>query len=69
MLANLDILQGRGLQSLEIELLTSRLQVSENNPIVGLGHRVNLLRDLGKSLLAQPQVFGAEGRPGNIVGA
>lgn len=41
-------------------------------PRVGCMHGINsraaLLRSLGNSLLANPDVFGSEGRPGHLVG-
>lgn len=37
--------------------------------MLGVESRANLLRSLGKSLLSHPEVFGQEGRPGNVVGA
>jgi hypothetical protein len=36
--------------------------------MLGVDSRAALLRSLGQSLLAHPDVFGAEGRPGNLVG-
>lgn len=48
--------------------LAQGFQISESNPILGLESRADLLRSLGKSLLAQSNVFGKEGRPGNVVG-
>lgn len=49
-------------------VLAAGFQVSDSNPILGLESRANLLRGLGKSLLAQSEVFGPQGRPGNVVG-
>ena len=37
-----------------------------DNPLVGLEGRVALLRRLGDALAAQPEVFGADGRPGGL---
>lgn len=36
--------------------------------MTGIEGRLELLRSLGSSLLAQGQIFGKEGRPGNLVG-
>ena len=51
-------------------LVTARLaetfQVSEANPLVGLEGRAMLLRRLGEALAEQPEVFGADGRPGGL---
>jgi hypothetical protein len=57
-----------GLEELKTEDLASGFQVSEENPMLGIDPRAALLRSLGGSLLAHPDVFGAEGRPGNLVG-
>ena len=62
------IILGQGLEQLTTSALAEGFQVSDSNPILGLESRVNLLRGLGKSLLAQSEVFGPEGRPGNVVG-
>lgn len=43
-------------------------QVSPQNAMVGLESRAALLNSLGKSLAANPEVFGIDGRPGSIVG-
>ncbi|MBR1222544.1 URC4/urg3 family protein [Bradyrhizobium sp. U87765 SZCCT0131] len=44
-------------------------QVTEDNPLVGIEGRVELLRRLGAQLAAQPAVFGGAGgpRPGGLV--
>jgi hypothetical protein len=59
---------GKGLAQLTTDALADGLQVTDKNPMLGVESRANLLRSLGKSLLAHPDVFGAEGRPGNVVG-
>jgi hypothetical protein len=56
------------LKHLKTEDLAAAFQVSEDNKILGLESRASLLRSLGDSLLAHPDIFGAEGRPGNLVG-
>ncbi|KAE8831559.1 hypothetical protein HRS9139_05801 [Pyrenophora teres f. teres] len=58
---------GKGLQNLKTEELAKGFQISDTNPMLGVESRANLLRSLGKSLLSQPEVFGKEGRPGNVV--
>jgi hypothetical protein len=50
------------------EKLATGFQVSDNNPILGIDSRAALLRSLGGSLLQNPDVFGEQGRPGNLVG-
>ena len=42
--------------------------MSDKNLILGIDSRTALLRSLGQSLLEQPDVFGDQGRPGNLVG-
>ncbi|OWY66089.1 uracil phosphoribosyltransferase [cyanobacterium TDX16] len=58
----------QGLQSLSEATLAQGFQVSEDNPLVGLAGRVELLQKLGRSLLAYPQMFGDDNpRPGHLV--
>jgi len=59
---------GKGLEQLTTDALAEGFQILESNPILGLESRADLLRGLGKSLLAQTEVFGTDGRPGNVVG-
>ena len=59
---------GKGLAQLTTDALAKGLQVTESNPMLGVDSRANLLRGLGKSLLAHPDIFGETGRPGNAVG-
>lgn len=59
---------GKGLERLETSVLADGFQVSDSNPMLGVDSRAALLRSLGQSLLAHPDVFGAEGRPGRLVG-
>lgn len=58
---------GKGLEQLTSSALATGFQISEHNPMLGVDSRTNLLKSLGASLLAHTDVFGAEGRPGNIV--
>ncbi|EDU50239.1 DUF1688 domain-containing protein [Pyrenophora tritici-repentis] len=58
---------GKGLQDLKTEELARGFQISDTNPMLGVESRANLLRSLGTSLLSQPELFGKEGRPGNVV--
>lgn len=58
----------QGLQGLTEVGLASGFQVSLENPLVGLAGRLELLQQLGRSLLASPQLFGSENpRPGHLV--
>jgi hypothetical protein len=56
------------LKQLETSVLAEGFQVSDGNPMLGIESRAALLRSLGQSLLAHSDVFGAEGRPGRLVG-
>lgn len=58
---------GNGLKQLDTDKLAQGFQVSDSNPMLGVDSRAALLRSLGQSLLDHPNVFGAEGRPGNLV--
>ncbi|KAI1631031.1 DUF1688 domain-containing protein [Biscogniauxia mediterranea] len=58
---------GKGLEELTTNALSAGFQVSDNNPMLGVASRAALLRSLGQSLLAHTDVFGVEGRPGNVV--
>lgn len=41
-------------------------QVTAENPLVGVAGRAQLLQSLGKCLVAHPELFGHEGRLGNL---
>jgi len=58
-----------GLALLSAERLGPAFQVSEDNPLVGLQGRTQLLRRLGEVLIAQPETFGPAGRPGGLYDA
>jgi hypothetical protein len=55
-----------GLRGLIADRLAAAFQVGPANPLVGLEGRVLLLRRLGETLAAQPEVFGPQGRPGGL---
>ncbi|WP_374663554.1 URC4/urg3 family protein [Ramlibacter sp.] len=55
-----------GLRRLQPEALAAAFQAGPGNPLVGLDGRTRLLRRLGEALAEQPEVFGAEGRPGGL---
>jgi Protein of unknown function (DUF1688) len=57
------------LKGIDAAVLGSVFQLGESNPLVGLDGRATLLRRLGESLQAQPEVFGGEGRPGRLFDA
>lgn len=58
---------GEGLKKLTVEIMGAGLQVSETNPLAGLEGRANLLIRLSEALNNQ-QFFGADARPGNMLG-
>lgn len=54
------------LQAVDDALLAQVFQVRGDNPLVGLAGRAMLMRRLGETLAAQPEVFGSDGRPGGL---
>ncbi|KIK58056.1 hypothetical protein GYMLUDRAFT_45605 [Collybiopsis luxurians FD-317 M1] len=56
-----------GLSKITVDAVAQHMQVSESNPLVGLEGRASLLRNLSDALLASPELFGDEGRPGNML--
>lgn len=56
-----------GLRELTIEKMAAGLQVSEQNPMAGLEGRASLLIRLADAL-SNDTLFGADGRPGNMLG-
>ncbi|KAI5459344.1 hypothetical protein BGZ63DRAFT_491553 [Mariannaea sp. PMI_226] len=62
-----DQVDGQGLQSLKEDQFNKYFQISSDNPMVGVASRVQLLNDVGTSLLNLPEIFGKAGRPGNMV--
>jgi hypothetical protein len=58
---------GEGLKNLTVAIMGAGLQASESNPIAGLEGRANLLIRLADALNNQ-QLFGADARPGNMLG-
>jgi hypothetical protein len=70
MFANDGLLQtnAQKLQTLtEIELATG-LQLTAENPLLGISGRLQLLQKLGQALVSSPHLFGDENpRPGNLV--
>jgi hypothetical protein len=59
---------GKALKALTPDVLAKGLQVSEENPIEGLEGRTGLLVRLGDALTENSAMFGAEQRPGNMIG-
>ncbi|KAF5379000.1 hypothetical protein D9757_009101 [Collybiopsis confluens] len=57
-----------GLSKITVEAVVQHMQVSDSNPLVGLEGRTSLLRNLSDALRASPELFGDDGRPGNMLG-
>ena len=59
---------GKALASLSVSDVARGLQVSDGNPLVGLEGRVELLRSLGKLVVAKADIFGRHDapRPGGL---
>lgn len=58
---------GKGLKTLTVESLAKGLQASEENPLAGLEGRAGLLMKLGGAM-DNEEIFGQNGRPGNMLG-
>ena len=56
-----------GLQGLNVQSLAKGLQVSDQNPIAGLEGRAGLMSRLATAL-RNPTFFGADARPGRMLG-
>ena len=54
---------------LDLATLATAFQASDHNPLVGLPHRLTLLRRFGEALAQRPALFGARRRPGHLVDA
>ncbi len=59
----------KGLAAVSVEGLARAFQVRDDNPLVGLEGRAALLVRLGRALAARADLFGAEGRPGQLFDA
>ncbi|MBM3530016.1 MAG: DUF1688 family protein [Alphaproteobacteria bacterium] len=56
-----------GLQAVDAEKLARAFQLTPDNPLIGVERRVELLRRLGQTLAARPDLFGQERRPGWLI--
>ncbi len=61
------VVNGSRLSGLTEKELRDGLQVTSTNPISGLDGRFELLHKLGDTLAANKVLFGADGRPGNLI--
>ncbi|KAJ7641752.1 hypothetical protein FB45DRAFT_361539 [Roridomyces roridus] len=57
----------QGLAKLTAADIAAGLQVSAENPLVGLEGRASLLTNLASALRASSEFFGPDGRPGNLI--
>lgn len=55
-----------GLKTVSVESFSEYFKVSDNNPLLGVEGRVQLLRSLGEAILAQPNIFPNQ-RPGDLM--
>ena len=55
-----------GLKAVSQESFSEHFKVSNNNPLLGVEGRVQLLRSLGEAILSQPNIFPNQ-RPGDLV--
>jgi hypothetical protein len=58
----------QGLRRLDTNAIARGLQVTDKNPLDGLEGRASLLVRLADALAYQQQMFGDNGRPGNMLG-
>lgn len=56
-----------GLVGLKEDQFVKQFQITAENPMVGVSSRVELLNNVGRSLLKLPDLAGPSGRPGCIV--
>jgi hypothetical protein len=57
------------LRQIDAAELAQVFQLRSDNPLVGLDGRLALLQRLGSAMRSQPEVFGADGRPGGLFDA
>jgi hypothetical protein len=56
------------LGALSVAKIATGMQSDPDNEIVGLEGRTEVLTKLSEALAEHPEYFGADGRPGNLVG-
>jgi hypothetical protein len=63
-----DPLRADGLSQLSTEALSRGFQISERNPLIGVEGRTDLLRRLGMTVAAKPEIFATKdaARPGGL---
>ncbi|BFZ53318.1 hypothetical protein PYCC9005_000341 [Savitreella phatthalungensis] len=65
--SNRSQVDAQALEQLTSDKMTAGLQVTAQNPMSGVEGRASLLQRLGSALRKQPDIFGVDGRPGNLV--
>lgn len=61
------VVNGSKLVEFAKEDLLKGFQISESNPLSGEDGRLNLIQNLGKALVSNKEIFGEDGRPGNLI--
>lgn len=61
------VVNGSKLVEFTKEDLLKGFQISESNPLSGEDGRLNLIQNLGKALVSNKEIFGEDGRPGNLI--
>lgn len=56
-----------GLANMSVDAIGRGLQVTPTNPLTGLEGRASLLLRLSHALTINKEIFGADGRPGNMI--
>ncbi|KAJ7260531.1 hypothetical protein C8J57DRAFT_1514470, partial [Mycena rebaudengoi] len=56
-----------GLSRVTVDKVAAALQITADNPLVGLEGRTSLLTNLSTALKAAPEFFGTDARPGNLI--
>jgi len=64
---NPHVVNGSKLQSFTKEDLIKSFQISETNPLSGEDGRLSLIQNLGNALNSNKEIFGKDGRPGNMI--
>ncbi|KAK6216509.1 hypothetical protein LQW54_003515 [Pestalotiopsis sp. IQ-011] len=65
--SKLHSVDAAALQGITEELFSEQFQITAENPMVGVSSRVKLWNAVGQQLGNGPQIFGSQGRPGNMV--
>ena len=66
--ANPHRVDARGLRRLTLEKLSKGLQITPENPIHGLEGRCGVIMRLADALASSTEIYGVDGRVGNLLG-